>query len=191
MQGAQKPYHPENIAPVSPFNQGQNKSYSQVSEDNIENDVNAICRNINKIIQKPEQMSEKVFSLNVNANAQQQAAPRQYVQPQAAKPADYSAVIINQFQKYFAERRKQNPQLDSSIRGLAETAVINEIVPVLQQWLNETLPLIVREEIKRVMAKASKPVNRKLMLSFQIFLNTALSKNKRICSNFMINRKIY
>ncbi len=156
MQGAQKPYHPENIAPVSPFNQGQNKSYSQVSEDNIENDVNAICRNINKIIQKPEQMSEKVFSLNVNTNAQQQAAPRQYAQPQpqAAKPADYSAVIINQFQKYFAERRKQNPQLDSSIRELAETAVINEIVPVLQQWLNETLPLIVREEIKRVMAKA-------------------------------------
>lgn len=156
MQGAQKPYHPvqENIEPVSPFNRGQNKPSSQLSEDNIENDVNAICRNINKIIQKPEQMSEKVFSLNVNANTQQQAAPRQYVQPQAAKPTDYSAVIINQFQKYFAERRKQNPQLDSSIRGLAETAVINEIVPVLQQWLNETLPLIVREEIKRVMAKA-------------------------------------
>ena len=159
MRDNQKPYHPafDKNEMTSPFNRPAEKKsaqFSSATEENIENDVNAICRNINKIIQKPEQMSEKVFSLNVNANAQQQATPRQYVQPQAAKPADYSAVIINQFQKYVAERRKQNPQLDSSIRGLAETAVINEIVPVLQQWLNESLPLIVREEIKRVMAKA-------------------------------------
>ena len=110
MRDNQKPYHPafDKNEMTSPFNRPAEKKsaqFSSATEENIENDVNAICRNINKIIQKPEQMSEKVFSLNVNANAQQQATPRQYVQPQAAKPADYSAVIINQFQKYFAERR--------------------------------------------------------------------------------------
>ena len=157
MRDSPKPYHPafDKKETTSPFNRdSEKKSFPSASgaEDNIENDVNAICRNINRIIQKPEPMSEKIFSLNVNSRNPVPAAQSTY--RTAEKPTDCATMIVQQFSRYFAERRKQNPQLDSSVRGLAETAVINEIVPVLQQWLNESLPLLVKEEIKRVMAKA-------------------------------------
>ncbi len=158
MRDNSKPYHPafDKKEHTSPFNRDSEKNSFQSpsgAEDNIENDVNTICRNINKIIQKPEPVNDKIFSLNVN-NSHASAPTAQKAYLRAENPADYSSLIVQQFSRYFAERRKQNPQLDSSVRGLAETAVINEIVPVLQQWLNESLPSIIQEEIKRVMAKA-------------------------------------
>ena len=158
MRDSPKPYHPafDKKEFSSPFNRDSEKKSLQSAkntEDNIENDVNAICRNINRIIQKPEPVNDKIFSLNVNNSRNSvPVTPKTY--PSAEKPADCSSLIVQQFSRYFAERHKQNPQLDNSVRGLAETAVINEIVPVLQQWLNESLPLLVREEIKRVIAKA-------------------------------------
>ncbi|MBO7556732.1 MAG: DUF2497 domain-containing protein [Alphaproteobacteria bacterium] len=175
MQENKKPYHPslDNAECSDPFNRMPKQpafagvQHKQNVDDNIEKEVNKICTSINRIIQKPETVSNKVFSLNVNnhdANnrvvnnpatnnrpAFSAAAPQQAV---AQSKSDSSSLIVRQFNTFFAERRNKNPQLDNTISNVAQTAVINEVVPVLQQWIDECLPSLIREEIKRVIAKA-------------------------------------
>lgn len=180
MQENKKPYHPslDNAEYSDPFNRMPKTSAfagvqpKQNVDDNIEKEVNKICTSINRIIQKPETVSNKVFSLNVNNhdvnnrvannpivnNAVANNCPAfSAAAPHPSEPqnkTDSTSLIVRQFNTFFAERRNKNPHLDNTISNVAQTAVINEVVPVLQQWIDECLPSLIREEIKRVMAKA-------------------------------------
>ena len=64
--------------------------------------------------------------------------------------------IVESFAKIFAGRNRELPVADLSVRKLAEQAVINEIIPVLHDWLKNCLPDIIGKEIERVMVKAGK-----------------------------------
>ena len=165
LQENKKPYHPSlNSDEYSdPFNRmQQNASFvanpeKQKTDDNIEKEVNKICTNINRIIQKPEVASNKVFSLNVNNHETNNRAAVSNATAQNynyQNKNDSASQIVRQFNAFFTERRNKNPHQDSTISNVAQAAVINEVVPVLQQWIDECMPTIIREEIKRVMAKA-------------------------------------
>lgn len=132
-----------------------------------EDDVAAICNNIQKMMQKSAE-GEKNFTISVEPqseveNGQDIVQNETKTEPVAAHASektnqdfDYSDKIIQDFAAVFANRRKLYPVADISVQSLAQAAVINEVVPVLQQWLNEYLPNLVRKEIDRVMVKADK-----------------------------------
>ena len=61
--------------------------------------------------------------------------------------------IIRQFAQVFQKREKP---IDTTLQELVKSAVINEVVPVLSDWLTKKMPHIVRKEIERVMVKAGK-----------------------------------
>ncbi len=155
---------PSDAAPVSEPRQ---------NPSDTEDDVAAICNNIQKLMQSPDIEKETRFSISVDdeplltepviseasapsaAVAEKDASPFAHGQPDLpAADEDISAGIIDSFAAVFAERRKQKPLIDLSARELAESAVINEVVPVLAQWLKDCLPDIIRKEIERVTVKA-------------------------------------
>ena len=154
LQENKKPYHPslDKGEYSDPFNRMPAKAQpaaaaSKSADDSIEREVNTICRNINRIIQKPEITSDKVFSLNVNNHKTISSPANQQFMPQ--NKSDTSSLIVRQFNTFFAERRNKNPHLDNTISNVAQTAVINEVVPVLQQWIDECLPSIIRGVIAK------------------------------------------
>ncbi len=135
---------------VSPTSSNSKSTVSDPTEEDIAN----ICNNIRRLMDKPQ-------PLKANTDQPQLSIPVVSVHnpvPQTAKHIamgnDISSGILDDFAAIFAQRRKQQPQTDVSARNLAEAAVLNEVVPVLQQWLQEKLPQAVQKEIERVMAKA-------------------------------------
>lgn len=138
--------------------------------DNMQEDVTSICNNIQKLMQQPVADDEEHFTITVEDEplladtfvepelppVDELEQPVSAISPIAPDVAydDISLQIIDSFAAIFAERRQSRPLVDTSARELAESAVINEVVPVLVQWLNECLPDIIRKEIERVMAKA-------------------------------------
>lgn len=155
----------------------------QKVRDDADEDVAAICSNIQKLMQSPGDEKDVRFSISIddepllsNPAAPEKAEPfasvfageeknvserreESFADERPSRPAesgDVSSEIIAGFAAVFAERRKQKPLLDQSVRELAESAVVNEVVPVLAQWLKDCLPAIIQKEIERVTVKAGK-----------------------------------
>lgn len=153
----------------------------QENQSDTEDDVAAVCNNIQKLMQSTGDEKDVRFSISIddepllsNPAAPEKAEPfapvfageeknvserrkESFADERPSRPAesgDVSSEIIDSFAAVFAERRKQKPLIDLSARELAESAVINEVVPVLAQWLKERLPDIIRKEIERVTVKA-------------------------------------
>lgn len=140
----------------------------QENQSDTEDDVAAVCNNIQKLMQSSDDEKEARFSISVDdepllpepvLSAEIKTEPeRSAVTDKRTErhigEKDISAEIIDSFAAVFAERRKQKPLIDLSARELAESAVINEVVPVLAQWLKDRLPDIIRKEIERVTVKA-------------------------------------
>ena len=140
----------------------------QENQSDTEDDVAAVCNNIQKLMQSSDDEKEARFSISVDdepllpepvLSAEIKTEPeRSAVTDKRTErhigEKDISAEIIDSFAAVFAERRKQKPLIDLSARELAESAVIIEVVPVLAQWLKDRLPDIIRKEIERVTVKA-------------------------------------
>ena len=116
---------------------------------NMEQDVATVCENIRKMVDyQPEKVAAKP-----ELQDQTYLTPKSHVT--VAEKPEYDE-IVEQFSELFAHRNHDNPCVDNSLRVAAEAAVVNEIVPVLKQWLQFYLPDLVAEEIKRVMVKTDK-----------------------------------
>lgn len=151
--------HPVDAVPVSE---------PQQNPSDTEDDVAAVCRNIQNLMQSSDNEKETRFSISVDdeplltepvlsaeiKTEPEHSAVTDKITKQYIGEKDISAEIIDSFAAVFAERRKQKPLIDLSARELAESAVINEVVPVLAQWLKDCLPDIIRKEIERVTVKA-------------------------------------
>lgn len=143
--------------------------------EDMQDDVAAICSNIQKLMQQPGDEETARFTITVDEvepviNKDVEPAPSEvniavkskekscsFAGGQQGRPVggkDISAQILDSFAAVFARRRQNRPLVDMSARDLAESAVINEVVPVLAQWLNDCLPDIIQKEIERVMVKA-------------------------------------
>ncbi len=136
--------------PEKPFVAVQPQSQStapQMITDPTEEDIAKICSNIRRLMDQPQKTI-------VTEPKMAPVIPLKVAQAATNDNDDVSSDILDDFAAIFAKRRQQYPQTDASIRNLAETAVLNEVVPVLQQWLQEKLPLAVQKEIERVMVKA-------------------------------------
>lgn len=122
--------------------------------DPTEEEIANICNNIRHLMDKPRPQNpfnQHQVSKPVVASP---TIPLKTTNLTTTINHNVSSDILNDFATIFAKRREQNPQTDSSVRNIAEAAVLNEVVPVLQQWLQEKLPQAVQKEIERVMAKA-------------------------------------
>lgn len=151
------------------------------SFDDTQEDVATICSNIQKLMQQSDEGDDNRFTITVDDGAVSSAvtdinepfSTEQTVEIKdnniqnaqdfitadelscnSSVNTDISSQIIDSFAAVFAQRRQNRPLVDMSVRELAESAVINEVVPVLAQWLNDYLPDIIQKEIERVMVKA-------------------------------------
>lgn len=158
-------------------------SEPQKNGDDADEDVAAICSNIQKLMHSPGDERDVRFSISIDDEPLlSKPAAREKTEPSAfvfaeeeknvsekregtfadegsqypAESSDVSSEIIAGFAAVFAARHKQKPLVDLSARELAESAVVNEVVPVLAQWLKDCLPAIIQKEIERVMVKAGK-----------------------------------
>ena len=120
----------------------------------LEQDIATVCKNIRKIT---EPAQNEFF----NSAAAEKIEPQIEVPEMISKASDpYLAEeydnLTQQFSKLFQNRRANAPLADETVRDLAENAVVNEVVPILQQWLNDYLPDLIAKEIERVTVKAGK-----------------------------------
>ena len=134
----------DRIIPISPFipKSEEIKAVPNFS-DNDEQDVNSICASIREIIENDEQ--GKITTNSFEEETEDQETKFDNTE---------SAAIVKQFADIFSKRAASSEIHNCSARDLAREAVINEVIPVLTDWLKEYLPDLVKKEIERVMAKA-------------------------------------
>ncbi len=136
----------------TPFIAVNNPAPVQPISDPTEEDIAKICNNIRRLMDQPES-TIAVPVVEPKANIAP-VIPLKVINSVTNDNDVVSSNILDDFAAIFAKRRQQYPQTDASVRNVAEAAVLNEVVPVLQQWLQEKLPQAVQKEIERVMVKA-------------------------------------
>ena len=139
----------EQIIPVSPFiSKPEETKAVSASSDNDEQDINSICANIREMVENAEhgKITPDIF----------EEEPEQPVNRETKPDDTESAAIVKQFANIFNRRTTSSEIHNCSARDLAREAVINEVIPVLTDWLKEYLPELVRKEIERVMVKAER-----------------------------------
>ena len=122
--------------------------------DSTEEEIANICNNIRHLMNKPHLQNQFNQQQMFDSVVTPPTIPLKTNNSTTKINNNISSDILDDFAAIFAKRRQQYPQTDSSVRNIAEAAVLNEVVPVLQQWLQEKLPQTVQKEIERVMAKA-------------------------------------
>ena len=122
--------------------------------DPTEEDIANICNNIRRLMDQPQTPVARTYDSIAKPIVTSQVIPLKVSKTLTNANDDISSDILDDFAAIFAKRRQQYPQTDASVRNIAEAAVLNEVVPVLQQWLQEKLPQAVQKEIERVMVKA-------------------------------------
>ena len=146
----------QNIPTVSPFLSPVNEEKNiSLDADTQEQDVASICGHIKQMMEQQDadlsQPEPVIIQDKISyPQAQLQASAPQIDTIKTAVQSDYDD-IVKQFAALFRQRQ---PSVDNTVRRVAEAAVVNEVVPVLAQWLEQHLPELVEKEVKRVMAKA-------------------------------------
>lgn len=121
---------------------------SEVTEEknDTEYDVATICRNIQKMMLQTEEKEEQSHNFRITADDEEICEPKDNLSEQ----------IVKDFANVFASRHQNEKIADVTVQKVAEAAIMNEIVPILSQWLEDYLPNLVRKEIERVMVKTGK-----------------------------------
>ncbi len=141
------------VAPfLSPINKDENIS---LDVDDKEQEVASICGHIKQMMEEQDADLSQPKTVVIQdkmsyPKAQTQTVISQIGSAENVLQSDYDD-IVKQFATLFGQRQ---PSVDNTVRRVAEAAVVNEVVPVLAQWLDQHLPKLVEKEIKRVMAKA-------------------------------------
>lgn len=139
--------------PETPFFAINNKPASEpVISDPTEEDIAKICNNIRRLMDQPGE-TKTAPAVETKANIAP-VIPLKIINSVTNDNDVVSSNILDDFAAIFAKRHEQYPQTDACVRNIAEAAILNEVVPVLQQWLQEKLPQAVQKEIERVMVKA-------------------------------------
>lgn len=145
--------NPDYKQPDTPFVPVQNDIFATNKglSDPTEKEIADICNNIRHLMGKSHVNAQEVVK---KTNSENIISSPTIPLSSTKIDKDVSSQILDDFAAIFAKRRQQYPQTDSSVRNIAEAAVVNEVVPILQQWLQEKLPQAVQKEIERVMVKA-------------------------------------
>ena len=137
---------PQPFVPLRPVVSEPQVSEATEEKNDTEYDVATICSNIQKMMLQAEEREEQNNNFRITTDDEEIYEPKDNLSEQ----------IVKDFADIFASRHQNEKVADISVQKLAEVAIINEVVPILSQWLEDCLPNLVRKEVERVMVKTGK-----------------------------------